>query len=94
MPVIVKQFQVVTKKKTYLPGDLITELSKEEEKELVERGYCEYPTVINKKANASSDEISEEETLEPEDIAEDESEEGPDTSHPLDKQKGKGKGGR
>jgi hypothetical protein len=89
MPVIVKRFQVITKKKTYLPGDLITELSKEEEKELVERGHCEYPTVITEEVDdASSDEVK---TNEPEDIVEDESEDGPDTSHPLDKPKGRGR---
>jgi hypothetical protein len=93
LAVIVKKFRVRAGGKTYFPGEVISGLDKKEEKMLVDTGYCEYPTVITEKANASSDEDSEMETLEPENIAEveDENEDGPDTSHPLSKPKGKGR---
>jgi uncharacterized protein related to proFAR isomerase len=91
LAVIVKKFRVRAGGKTYFPGEVISGLDKKEEKMLVDAGYCDYPTVITKKTNASSEKVLESETVEPEDIAEDESEDGPDTSHPLSKPKSKGK---
>jgi hypothetical protein len=52
MPIIVKKHRVRVGGETYLPGKVITGLSEEEEKSLVDSGYCEYPFVIDSQAES------------------------------------------
>lgn len=81
MPVVVKKFRVRAREKTYFPGEIIFNLTKEEEKELVNAGYCEYvkesrSTKTDKKTKVNENEKKSKEQQEPE-------EDGPNTSHPL-----------
>jgi hypothetical protein len=46
MAIIVKKFSVRVGGETFLPGSVINGLSENEEKSLVDDGYCEYPFVI------------------------------------------------
>jgi hypothetical protein len=52
MSIIVKKHRVRVGGETFLPGKVITGLSEEEEKSLVDGGYCEYPFVIDSQADS------------------------------------------
>lgn len=103
MALIVKKFRVRAGGKTYFPGDVITKIDKRTEKTLVELGYCEYKNAVVEKPKPEPEKVPEEKPQEQQDAAnieaveeveketDGESEAGPDTSHPLTRQKGRGK---
>ena len=83
MAVVVKKFRVHAGGRTYFPGEVISTLDKQEEKELVDAGYCEF-VQEQKQAKDDGKPNKGKAPKVPEQPVEQE-ENGPDTSHPLEK---------
>ena len=81
MSIVVKRFTVMANGKRYEVGDVIPKLKPEEEKRLVEKGYCDYAPSSDSSKVSKTNDAGSKNPEPPPGAATDE--DGPNTSIPL-----------